>query len=264
VVVDKPMATTLAEADEMVAAARRTGRMLTVFHNRRWDPDFQMLKAVVARDILGSVLTLDSRIYMADGLWGVWGTHGTPEFRPGWRLEAAFGGGYLADWGPHMVDQCLNLVGEWPVSVSCQLRSDLWSDEVDDYYSMRVVFPSGVIATLEASNNARIAPPRWYVVGRQGTLVARGEFSAWTEMRIRADIDGIVAELKPAELGSAASPRRYNSGAETSDYYYSDLAEAIETGRGPTISADHARNVMVVLDAARRSDAAGETVYLQD
>jgi predicted dehydrogenase len=44
--VEKPMALTLAEADEMVAAAQRTGRLLTVFHNRRWDPDYQMVKTM--------------------------------------------------------------------------------------------------------------------------------------------------------------------------------------------------------------------------
>ncbi len=263
-VVDKPMAATLAEADQMVATAQRTGRMLTVFHNRRWDPDFQMLKALDERDILGDLLTLDSRIFMSGGLWGVWGQYGVPEFRPQWRLEAAYAGGYLADWGPHMVDQCLSLVDEWPLSVTGQLRSDLWSDEDDDYFSLRMIFPSGLIATLEASNNARLPPPRWFVVGRKGTLIAPGDFTKWTEIRVRAELDGIITELLPKDLGSGAMRRKYGTGKELSDYYYADLAEALRTGRPPAISADHARDVMIILDAARRSHAAGETVFLEE
>ena len=264
VVVDKPMAATLAEADAMVAAAGRTGRLLTVFHNRRWDADFRMLKALVERDILGDLLTLDSRIYMAGGLWGRWGHYGVPEFNPEWRLQAVYAGGYLADWGPHMVDQCLSLIGEWPLSVTGHLRSDLWSEEVDDYFSMRLIFPSRIIATLEASNNARIPPPRWFAVGRKGTLTAPGDFAAWSEIRVRVELNGMVAELLPQDLGSSATHRKYGTGHELSDYYYADLADALQTGRPPAITADHARDVMIILDAARRSDAAGETVFLEE
>lgn len=262
VVVEKPMATTLAEAQDMVAAARRTGQLLSVFHNRRWDRDYQMVCALVRRGILGSILTFDSRIYMAGGLWGVWGHYGVPEFRPQWRLEQAYGGGYLADWGPHMVDQCIDLMGELPRSVTATLRGDVWTDEVDDYFSMRLAFPSGPVATLEASNNARIAPPRWYVVGKKATLIAPGEFDKWSQMRIRADIERMVAEILPDLPGEMGSKRRYKSGVDLSDYFYSNLSEALESGHSPAITTEHALNVMVVLDAARRSDAAGETVYL--
>lgn len=263
VVCEKPMCATLDEADQMVAAAERTGQLLTVYHNRRWDADFRMLKALVERDLLGDLLTLDSRIYMAAELWGLWGSYGVPEFRPQWRTEAAYAGGYLADWGPHMVDQCLHLVGEWPVSVTGSLRSDIWCDEVDDYYSARLVFPSGLLVTLEASNNGRLAPPRWFAVGRKGTLTAPGGFAQWTEIRVRAEIDGIVAEMFPKDLGSGPEREENRTGGGLADFYYTDLAEALETGRPPAITTEHARNVMVILDAIRRSDAAGETVFLE-
>jgi predicted dehydrogenase len=263
VVCEKPMAATLDEADEMVAAAESTGRVLTVFHNRRWDADFRMLKAVVERDLLGDVLTLDSRIYMAAELWGLWGSYGVPEFRPQWRTEAAYGGGYLADWGPHMVDQILDLTGEWPVSVTGSLRSDIWCEEVDDYYTARLTFPSGLLVTLEASNNGRIAPPRWFVVGKKGTLTSPGGFAEWSDIRVRAEIDGIVAEMFPKEMGAGAELAELRTGGGLAGFFYTDLAEALETGRPPAITADHARNVMVILDAIRRSDAAGETVYLE-
>jgi predicted dehydrogenase len=262
VVVEKPMAATLSEAEGMVAAAQRTGRLLTVFHNRRWDPDFQMLKALARRGVLGDLLTVDSRIYMAEELFGLWGTYGTDEFRPNWRLEAAYAGGYLADWAPHMVDQCVDLVGEWPTSVTANLRSDMWTDEVDDYFFMRLQFPSGPVATLEASNNSRIAPARWFVVGRKGALIAPGGFSSWSDMRVRAEIDGVVADYSPKDLGAVLGPRRYGSGEELSDYFYADLADALRCGCAPTFTAEYGRDIMVVLDAAQRSDATGETILL--
>ncbi len=101
VVVEKPMSITLAEADMMLETAERTGRLLTVFHNRRWDRDYQMVKKMVANGILGELFTVDSRV-MTYG--PEWATYGVPEFNPQWRLQVAYGGGYLADWGPHLVE----------------------------------------------------------------------------------------------------------------------------------------------------------------
>jgi predicted dehydrogenase len=236
--------------------------MLTVFHNRRWDRDFQMVRALVERGVLGDLLTVDSRIYMAGDLYGAWGTYGITESWPNWRLEAAYGGGYLADWAPHMVDQCVTLVGDWPTAVWAMRRSDVWTHEVDDYFAMHLTFPSGPAVTLEASNNSRMAPPRWFVVGRKGALTAPGEWARWPEIQVRADLDGILTELSPQEMVCSATPRRYGTGDSLSDHFYSDLYEALTSGRGPSITAEYARDIMIVIDAARRSDASGQVVEL--
>jgi len=63
---------------------------------------------------------------------------------------------FPGDWGPHLVEQMLDLTGQWPDAVTCQLRSQLWAVEVEDYFHMRLSFPSGLLVTLEGSNNARI------------------------------------------------------------------------------------------------------------
>ena len=56
-----------------------------------------------------------------------------PQFNPQWRLQKVYGGGFLADWGPHLIEQCLDLTGAWPEGVTCQLRSQLWATKVEDY-----------------------------------------------------------------------------------------------------------------------------------
>jgi len=261
VVVDKPMATTLADADAMIAAAREAKRLITVFHSRHWDRDYRMVKSLLQSDLLGRLLTLDSRIQMSGPLWP---TYGVPEFNPRWRVQAASGGGYLADWGPHMLEQLLDLLGERPARVACELRSDVWSDEVDDYFSMRLTFPSGVTATVEGSNNARFVLPRWFVVGKEGTLIAPGDFGHWTDVRIRTRVKGIDAEILPTGAGLITEERLYNSGQELSDYFYSNLLEVLEGPETPAITTTHARDVMVVLDAAHRAHDTGTSVALSD
>ena len=259
VVVEKPMAPTLAEASEMVITADRVGRTLTVFHNRRWDRDYQTIKAMVEQGVLGELLTVGSRV-MTYG--PEWPNYGVSASAPQWRMRAAHGGGFLADWGPHLVDQCLDLTGEWPASLSCQLRSDLWATEVEDFFSLRLSFPSGLLATLEASNNARMPLPRWFIVGREGTLIAEGEWGRWTEMRIRRTIAGVPTDLVPQAIGPSSGGRNYDVGEGLSELFYGDLAEALSAGRAPAITARRARDVMAILEAARLSNATGQVVAL--
>lgn len=59
VVVDKPFTVTLSQARELDALARSLGRVLSVFHNRRWDGDFLTLKGLLADGVLGKWLTLN-------------------------------------------------------------------------------------------------------------------------------------------------------------------------------------------------------------
>jgi predicted dehydrogenase len=259
VIVEKPMALTLAETDAMVATAEDTGRLLTVFHNRHWDRDYQMLKRLVQRKVLGELLTLDSRV-MTYG--PEWTTYGVPEFNPTWRIQAAYGGGFLADWGPHLVEQLLDLTDETPATVTCELRSHLWATEVEDYFHIRLVFPSGLLATIEGSNNARAPLPRWFVVGSSGTLTADGTWGCWTDMHIRGDVADIPMDLHPQDVGPSSGGRNYDVGEELSAQFYEDLAGALTGTHQPAITVKRARDVMVVLEAARRSSASGQTVEL--
>ena len=255
--VEKPMAMTLAEADAMVAAAGRAKRLLTVFHNRRWDRDYRMVKAIVQKKLLGELLTLDSRV-MTYG--PEWTTYGVPEFNPQWRIQKAYGGGFLADWGPHLVEQMLDLTGQWPDSVTCQLRAQIWAKEVEDYFHLRLAFPSGLLVTLEGSNNARMPLPRWFVAGREGTLAADGAWGKWTDMRVRGTVADIPVDMLPRDVGPSSGGRSYDVGDELSAQFYGDLAEALANGRPPAITAQRARDVMAILEAARRSHAENRTV----
>ena len=78
VVVDKPLARTVAEAERVAETARRVGRMLTVFQNRRWDGDFLTLRRLLDEGALGDVLRYESRF----DRW-------RPTPKPGWRQEGA-------------------------------------------------------------------------------------------------------------------------------------------------------------------------------
>lgn len=159
VLVEKPAVRNIGELREMYAAADRSGRLLSVCMNRRWDPDFLAVKRAVDGGTLGEVLCLESRVH---------GSRGIPE---GWRREASRGGGMLYDWGVHLVDQALaSFDFRMPERVRCELSHALDYD-ADDGFRLEMTFERGVRAYIEVGTCNFIAMPRFYVCGRRGSAL---------------------------------------------------------------------------------------------
>jgi predicted dehydrogenase len=170
VLVDKPFAMNYDEAKRMVAAAEAAGVVITGNQNRRWDADYLTVKNAIADGLLGEVYDRESRWthHTVD-----WATYGVPEFDSRWRVKRAFGGGMVYDYASHLGDQILRMVESPLASVYADLQSRIWSDEVDDHFRAELRFADKTTAIVEASNNARRALPRWFVVGTKGNLISQ-------------------------------------------------------------------------------------------
>src|SRR5712691_4465034 len=108
VVIDKPMAATVADAEQLIATSKSTGNLLTVFQNRRWDNDFLTVRQLITADLLGLITRFESRFerYRAEPRPDAWRELPAPE-------EA---GGLLYVLGSHLIDQALLLFGR-PASI---------------------------------------------------------------------------------------------------------------------------------------------------
>src|SRR5450755_4303752 len=101
VVVDKPFATTLAEAGELVELAKKLGRLITVYQNRRYDGDFQAIRQIVADGTLGRIIRFETNY-----------DRFRPDLKPGaWREQPGPGSGIFFDIAPHLIDHALVLFG---------------------------------------------------------------------------------------------------------------------------------------------------------
>lgn len=109
VVVDKPFTVTLSQARELDALARSLGRLLSVFHNRRWDSDFLTVKALLNEGTLGEIAFFESHF-----------DRYRPQVRDRWREQAGPGSGIWYDLAPHLLDQAVHLFG-LPVSMTVDL-----------------------------------------------------------------------------------------------------------------------------------------------
>ncbi len=247
VVVEKPMAVNLQEADQMMAAAQASGGELFVGHNRRGDGDFITLESIVTEGLLGELKILHSRL-MANP--------GQPEVtEDNWRLDPARGGGCLLDWGPHLVDQVLALVPSKPQRLLADLATFNWEIDIENYFRIQLWFENGAFAEVEYNNAAPLDLPRFYVLGDRACCLKLG-MEGCVQIPSLLHTDFLVRDY---ETGNIQMVPQQNS-----DHMrlWRNLADVLEGLTKPLVPLQHAYQVMAVLDAARRSAESGQVIEL--
>jgi len=161
VVVDKPFTVTLSQARELDALARSMGRVLSVFHNRRWDSDFLTLRALLAEGTLGEVAYFESHF-----------DRFRPQVRDRWREQAGPGSGIWYDLGAHLLDQALTLFG-LPVSLTVDLAQLRPGAKATDYFHAVLHYPQRRVV-LHGTLLAAAESARYIVHGSRGSYVKYG------------------------------------------------------------------------------------------
>lgn len=243
VLVDKPFATTLADARRAAAEAERTGRLLTVFHNRRWDADFLTLRRLIDAGTLGRIVQFESHF----DRW-------RPVPAPVWKEARA--GGSWSDLGPHLVDQAICLFGK-PQTISLQLATLREGAPAPDYF--HAVFGyEGLQVILHSSKLAADNSLRFVVHGTEGSWIKHGldpQEAAVVAGNLPAGPDWGKDPVEGVFTSDADGGEQRTIANERGDYrrFWQALADAIR-GEGPNpVPADEALAVMEVLNAGIRS-----------
>ena len=244
VMVEKPMALDLDQARRLAELAERKGRVLSVFQNRRWDIDYLTVKKHIEGGVFGKIINVESRLSQ----WASCVGPAAKEYRPGWRNEAAFGGGGLFDWGSHFLDQLWLLM--WPakpVRVFAQLRGNVWSKDCDDFARVLIDFDSGAAGLVEINTTTTRPLPRWHVDGTSGS--AESPYSLEFDTREWAKLSFAAAGgLPPQNLAIA------EAGLDEVAIW-----ERFADGK-PAVSVKSVLGTMALLDAARKSSQRGTAI----
>jgi predicted dehydrogenase len=260
---EKPLCLTVAEADEIIAAAAAGGRALTVHQNRRWDPDFVAVRRAVTTGLLGDVFNVETFV------------GGFAHPCRTWHSDAAVSGGAGYDWGSHHVDWVLQLLHGMPSWVQAHGHKRVWHDVTNhDQLRIRMTWADGREAEFFQSDIAAVRRPKFYVQGTAGTLV--GRYRTVTFEHIEPGRGYVATEAHhaeaPAELllaryesGYGLSETRLPSAAEQPFAFHRNLADHLHLGEPLAVTSASVRRVIAVLEAAQRSSTqGGAPVVLED
>ena len=256
VVCEKPVAMSVDVLDEMLDAARKSGKLFTVHQNRRWDVDFLAMKNIIAEGDIGEVIRIESRIH---------GSRGIPS---DWRCHKQYGGGMILDWGVHLIDQMLQLIPEKIKKVSCDI-TNITTDEVDDGFRLNLYFESGKTALVEVGTFNFIAMPRFYMQCKSGSAKIEdwrrnaevAKCLAWHESDVVPvqTAAGITKTMAPRD---EITLKTYEADRPVSDVhdFYRNLVKAIDGTEEQLITHAQIRRVLSVMEACFKSAELGAPV----
>jgi len=267
VLVEKPMALTVAECDAMMAAAKKAGRTLGVFSQRRWYPPVRRVKDAIFAGklgvpVLGEAVMLgwrDETYYKSDPWRGSW---------------AGEGGGVLVNQAPHPIDILL-----WYMGKAVEVKA-YWDNlnhpyiEVEDTALAIVRFESGGMASIIVSNSQKPGIyAKVHVHGRNGA--SAGVQTDGGAMFV-AGMTGVIEPpyndlwTVPGEEAMLSSWKEadaaYFGAIDATEHFHGlqirDFAEAIRSGRAPAVSAEEGRAEVELVEAIYRSGRTGQTMHL--
>lgn len=249
VLVEKPMAASLAEADWMIETAEQTGRLLSVVFQYRWIPEWWRAKHVIARGALGPV-----RLARAECLWWRGPKYYDVWWRGTWEREC---GGATMNHAIHHIDTFLWILGE-PASVYAESFAITHEIEVEDLSLAIVHFRSGAIGQITSTTSDPHDFARMEFSGERAALSL-----PWRVSAVKEKPDGFperddeaIARIE-REAAGVPMPEHTGHAAQVLD-----VLEAIRDGRRPLVDGKEGRRSLELITAIYKSAATGERVEL--
>ena len=258
VIVEKPFTIKSTEGETLIELAKKNGKILSVFQNRRWDGDFLTVKKVVDSNMLGRLVEFEShydrfRNYIQENTW---------------KEEESIGTGILYNLGAHMIDQALVLFG-MPKSVTAHLGITRSGGRVIDNFDLRMEYED-LKVLIRSGYLVREAGPRYSLHGNMGSFVKYG---------IDPQEDMLKAGFIPfgndwgkenddnwGWMNTETKGLHIEGQVETiaGDYpaFYANIASAIKEGKPLDVKPEEALNVIKIIELSMQSHEEGKTIQL--
>ena len=259
VICEKPVVMNSEELELCIATAKECGRLFSVHQNRRWDTDKIRIAELHASGSMGKTINIESRVHGSRGIPG------------DWRKVKSEGGGMVLDWGVHLIDQAIMIMGDEKITSVYARLDNITNNEVDDGCHIVLTFESGVTYTIEVQTSNFIELPRFYMRGEKGTAIIEG----WdSPMKVVIKKDGVEKDAVPIRaqqgLTKTMAPR---DGDTTITYlieepkvdvhdYYRNFCRAMDGIEPQIVTHDQMRRVMKVMENAFISAEKNEVIKI--
>lgn len=255
VLVEKPIATSIAEADEMIETCQREDVALGVFLHRSFSETQERARKLLNEGLIGEIVGAEIEI-MVDKDDSYWEGGYTGRVETDWRKKKErSGGGVLSINGTHNIDALRQLTGLECERVYAEYDTFATDVEVEDFISATLRYDNGAIGTIHASSIAQRDPPDAKlradrVYGTEGTLLVSNP------IRLRT--------TRSTEYGEAGEWTEVDVPVNNSDSdpLIGDFVDAVRSGREPRISGVDGLKALEVIEGAYRSGKRQQMVEL--
>ncbi len=248
VVIEKPLAQSVAEVDKLLAAANKTGRILTCFQNNRFEPIYTSIRDIIDSGRLGELVLIRRAIHRYTR-------------RSDWQTLRKYGGGELPNTASHFLDQLLLLLDDTPIDLLADLRHTVSAGDAEDHVKLVLKPKTGPLIDLESSSVIAAGQPGWLIAGTTGTLT-----TIETTIHVKWYDPSTVEKIAVTE--GAAPGRTYVGGKKISWNeetittepggtkrtldFYQHLARTVRHGADLYVTPETVRRQIGIIERARR------------
>jgi predicted dehydrogenase len=260
VVSEKPVTMNSSDLQEMIDVSKETGKLFTVHQNRRWDEDYLTMKKIYEEKKLGDVYRIESRVHGSRGIPG------------DWRQEKEHGGGMVLDWGVHLLDQILQMMGSTKLKTVFATVTNITNTMVDDGFTVHLGFENSVDVVVEVGTSNFISLPRWYMIGQNGTAIIEDWSLKGRIVRAMGKNEEDVVPVRTAAgLTKTMAPRRDDTiSTEELDIvksdirdFYRNVMKVIAKEEEPLIKLPEVMRVMKLMEAIFESSEKKQVIFFE-
>lgn len=239
--VEKPLATSVNDADLLLAACRDNGVVLQVGYNLRFLPTLQTFRRLLHDNVIGRILSVRCEVGQYLPAW-----RPGHDYRESVSARRELGGGVLLELS-HEIDYLRWIFGDVQWVRAGLFRLSTLEIDVEDTVHMLLGFGSTAAAGPVAAVNLDFIRQD---VSRVCTAIGEKGSLRW---------DGVAGLIQVLPIGSSSWETLFFHAPERDDSYIAEwraLLESIGTGCMTPVSGEEGRAVLEILEAARRSSAA--------
>jgi scyllo-inositol 2-dehydrogenase (NADP+) len=250
VIVEKPFTQSSVQAEELIEIAKRHKKILSVYHNRRFDGDSLTVQQILKNGSLGRIVEYEAhydryRNYIPSG----------------WKENPDTGASIVYNLGSHLVDHCLFLFGK-PLEVWAKIDKIRDGALTDDFFEIKLIYPN-MLASLKASYLVKEAGPRYMLHGTNGSFIKSGSDPQEEDLKkgvlpIGSDW-GKEAPFNWGILNISIGENEERKQIQTipGNYmgYYDNIYNALTIGETLIVKAEQGLEVIRIIEAAYKSSA---------
>ena len=248
---EKPMGLTLKQAEELFATAKAEGRKIYMRHNRRFEAVFNEVKNTIESGVLGNVYEINI-------------SQGSFQHRDDWQTLSEFGGGQLLNWGPHIIDHSLRLLGSPLKKITGELKQVTAGGDCEDHVIAHYESEAGRTVNMCISGGMALNMGRKFsVYGDRGSMVCDDFNIKMRYIDPELDIPPVISDpgTPGASFGASGTyasatevkwiEKEYKLPGEDLTVIWDYMYESYRNGAEYPIKEEEALQVMQVAEAIR-------------